>query len=95
MCLRQSGFRIGAGDVLLGEVEGCPFYVGAAQAPCWTGCEITLDVLSNGGGDSFSLEAADGARFAVRSRLCTPADQEPEEAAATHTRRSALVEATS
>lgn len=68
MCLRQSGFRTGGGDVLLGEAEGCPFYVGAAQAPYWAGFQLTLDVLPEGGGDSFSLEAADGARFVVCSQ---------------------------
>src|ERR1700739_1390481 len=68
MCLRRSGFRIGARDVLLGVVEGVPFYVGAAQFPYWAACQLTLDV-TEGGGDSFSLEAADGVRFLVRSRL--------------------------
>ena len=57
MCLRRSGFRIAARDVLLGVVEGCPFYVGAAQFPYWANCQLTLDVTPDGG-DSFSLEAA-------------------------------------
>ena len=55
----QGAFRVGAHDVLLGTVEDCPFYVGAAQFPYWEHCELTLDVTT-GGGDSFSLEAADG-----------------------------------
>jgi uncharacterized protein (DUF779 family) len=75
MCLRQSGFRIGARDVLLGTVEGCPFYVGAAQFPYWADSQITLDVVS-GGGDSFSIEAPDGVRFIVRSRLFNGAERE-------------------
>jgi len=75
MCLRQSGFRTSSGDVLLGEVEGCPFYVGAAQAPYWKDSELTLDVLPEGGGDSFSLEAANGARFVVRSRVLKAAER--------------------
>jgi len=29
MCFKRSDFR--AQDVLLGEIEGCPFYVGRAQ----------------------------------------------------------------
>lgn len=69
MCLRQPAFRAGSRDVLLGEVEGCPFYVSAAHYPVWADADITLDVLPQGGGDSFSLEAAEGSRFIVRSWL--------------------------
>lgn len=70
MCFRRADFRAGARDVLLGVVEGCPFYVGAAQFDYWAYCQISIDVIE-GGGDSFSLEAADGVRFAARSRLFT------------------------
>ncbi len=75
MCFRQSDFRVGASDVLLGGVEGCPFYVGAAQFDYWSGCQIIVDVTSEGG-DSFSLEAADGVRFVSRSRLFTDVEFE-------------------
>ncbi|MDR3537447.1 MAG: DUF779 domain-containing protein [Acetobacteraceae bacterium] len=71
MCLRQRDFRIGGRDVQLGEVEGCPVYAGAGQAVCWTDYHVTLDVV-DGGGDSFSLEAADGVRFIARSALAAP-----------------------
>jgi hypothetical protein len=67
MCLKRGGFRVGAQDVLLGEVEGCPFYVGAAQYGYWAPYQIIVDV-TEGGGDSFSIEAADGVRFTVLSR---------------------------
>jgi len=80
MCLRAAGFRIGARDVLLGRVEGCPFYVGAAQFPYWANCVLTLDVTT-GGGDSFSVEAVEGLRFTVRSRLFTDAELDAVEAA--------------
>jgi uncharacterized protein len=70
MCFRQSDFRVGARDVLLGLTEGSPFYVGPAQFDYWASCQLTVDV-TEGGGDSFSLEAADGVRFLVRSRLFT------------------------
>ncbi|MGN8159417.1 DUF779 domain-containing protein [Salinisphaera sp. RV14] len=73
MCLRQADFRAGSRDVLLGEIEGCPFYVGPAQFEYWASCELTIDVTT-AGGDSFSLEAADGVRFIVRSRLFTDAE---------------------
>ena len=80
MCLRRSGFRIGGRDVLLGVVEGCPFYVGAAQFPYWAASQLTLDVTT-GGGDSFSLEAADGVRFLVRSRVFSDAEMDALDAA--------------
>jgi uncharacterized protein (DUF779 family) len=75
MCFRQSDFRVGASDVLLGAVEGCPFYVGAAQFDYWSGCQIIVDITREGG-DSFSLEAADGVRFVARSRLFTDVEFE-------------------
>ncbi|HEY1932111.1 MAG TPA: DUF779 domain-containing protein [Acetobacteraceae bacterium] len=80
MCLRRSGFRIGARDVLLGIVEGCPFYVGAAQFPYWANCQLTLDITT-GGGDSFSIEAVEGVRFVVRSRLFSDVELDEVEAA--------------
>lgn len=80
MCLRQSDFRAGARDVLLGMIEGCPFYVGPAQFEYWASSQLTVDVTT-GGGDSFSLEAADGVRFIVRSRLFSDAEIRALEAA--------------
>jgi uncharacterized protein (DUF779 family) len=73
MCLRAKDFRIGARDVLLGMIEQCPFYVGAAHFQYWAFCELSIDVTT-GGGDSFSIEAADGVRFVTRSRLFTDAE---------------------
>jgi uncharacterized protein len=80
MCFRQSDFRVGPRDVLLGVVENCPFYVGPSQFDYWAYCQLTVDVTENGG-DSFSLEAADGIRFIVCSRLFT--DEEAAELDAT------------
>jgi uncharacterized protein len=68
MCFRQTDFRVGTRDVLLGMIDGCPFYVGPEQFSYWAYCQLTVDVTT-GGGDSFSLEAAEGIRFIVRSRL--------------------------
>jgi len=75
MCLRRGGFRVGARDVLLGVIEGCPFYVSAAQFPYWAHSQLTIDVVPNGG-DSFSLEAADGVRFITRSRVFDDAEMD-------------------
>lgn len=80
MCFRQSDFRPGARDVLLGAIEGCPFYVGATQYGYWEAFELTVDVTT-GGGDSFSIEAADGIRFIVSSRVFTDAEWDELQAA--------------
>ncbi len=69
MCMRQSDFRLTSSDVLLGEVKGVPFYLGASQAKVLTDTELLLDVVE-GDMDSFSLEAGDGSRFIARTLSC-------------------------
>jgi uncharacterized protein (DUF779 family) len=80
MCLRRGDFRVGVRDVLLGAIAGCPFYVSAAQFPYWAHSQLMIDLIS-GGGDSFSLEAADGVRFITRSRVFTDAEMDAVDAA--------------
>ena len=70
MCYPRSDFRVGASDVYLGEVEGCPFYMGAAQFEYWQHTHLTVDVVE-GRGSGFSVEAPYGVRFLTRSRLLT------------------------
>jgi hypothetical protein len=70
MCFPRGEFRIGARDVLLGEVAGCPFYIGADQYELWKHTQLTLDVVP-GRGAGFSLEAPTGRRFLTRSRVLT------------------------
>ncbi len=91
MCLRQSDFRPGGQDVLLGEIEGYPFYVGAAQSKYWARYQIVVDV-TEGGGDSFSIEAAEGVRFTVAS--CPLTDQEMTELAKAETKMRRAAAAT-
>jgi uncharacterized protein (DUF779 family) len=74
MCFPDGEFAVGAADVRLGDVEGCPFYIGAAQFQYWQHTHLTLDVVA-GRGSGFSLEAPGGVRFLVRSRLFTEAEQ--------------------
>ncbi len=73
MCYPLGEFRVGAQDVLLGEVAGCPFYMGAAQFEYWQHTQLIIDVVP-GRGSGFSLEAPEGVRFLTRSRLFS--DQE-------------------
>ena len=68
MCFPEGELIIGSADVLLGEIGGCPFYIGAAQYESWKHTQLIIDVAS-GPGNDFSLESADGFRFLSRSRL--------------------------
>jgi hypothetical protein len=73
MCYPAGEFQVGSGDVLLGEVEGCSVYMGAAQFEYWRHTHLTIDLVP-GRGSGFSLEAPRGVRFLVRSRLLTEAE---------------------
>jgi hypothetical protein len=70
MCYPAGEFRVGNQDVLLGELAGCPFYIGAAQYAYWQHTQLIIDVVSGRGG-MFSLEGPEGKRFHTRSRLFT------------------------
>lgn len=76
MCYVLGEFRVGGHDVLLGDLDGCPFYMGEVQFAAWQHTQLTIDVTP-GRGASFSLEIPEGIRFLTRSRLFTD-----EEAAA-------------
>lgn len=68
MCYPRGEFRLGARDVYLGTVVDVPFYIGAQQYEYWQHTHLTVDVVP-GRGSGFSLEAPEGFRFLVRSRL--------------------------
>ncbi len=70
MCFPKGEFRIGQRDVLLGFVEGAPFYMGAAQFEYWAHTHLTVDVVP-GRGAGFSVESPRGVRFLIRSRVFT------------------------
>ncbi|MCO5313378.1 MAG: DUF779 domain-containing protein [Microthrixaceae bacterium] len=74
MCFPLGEFRVGDSDVLLGEVGGAPFYMSAEQFEYWKHTHLTLDVVAGRGG-GFSLEAPEGVRFLIRSRLFTDAEE--------------------
>ena len=75
MCFPRGEFRLGERDVLLGELEGTPFYIGGQQYEAWKHTQLMIDVVP-GRGSGFSLEAPLGVRFLTRSRVF-----DPEEAA--------------
>lgn len=80
MCYPVGMFRIGGSDVLLQtlEVEGLApieFYMSASQYEYWKFTHLTLDVV-NGRGSGFSVEAPEGVRFLIRSRMLDDAEIE-------------------
>ncbi|MGI5350819.1 DUF779 domain-containing protein [Streptomyces sp. CA-250714] len=74
MCYGRGEFRTGDSDVLLGELEidgvpePVPFWMSASQFQYWSHTHLTVDVVP-GRGSGFSLEAPEGVRFLIRSRL--------------------------
>ncbi|MFR9674480.1 DUF779 domain-containing protein [Streptomyces sp. TR06-5] len=71
MCYPRGEFRVGAADVLLGHVgDDAPFWMSSDQFAYWKHTFLTVDVVP-GRGSGFSLEAPEGVRFLIRSRLLT------------------------
>ena len=70
MCYPEGDLLVGDGDVCLGEIGGCPFYMSAPQFEYWKHTQLTIDVVPGRGG-MFSLEGPEGLRFLTRSRLFT------------------------
>ncbi len=68
MCYPAGDLLLDDNDILLGELDGCPFYMAAFQYKYWEHTHLILDVVK-GRGSSFSLEIPLGLRFVTRSRL--------------------------
>jgi uncharacterized protein (DUF779 family) len=70
MCYLLGEFKVGGSDVCLGAVGTSPFWMSASQFEYWKHTHLTLDVVPGRGG-GFSLEAPEGVRFLIRSRVFT------------------------
>lgn len=74
MCYPAGEFRTGNSDVLLadlaveGVAETVPFWMSRSQYEVWAHTRLIVDVVE-GRGSGFSLEAPEGVRFLIRSRL--------------------------
>ena len=76
MCFPDGDFKLGGSDVHLGDlhVDGLEKPVGVwmsgSQSEYWRHTHLTVDVVK-GRGSGFSVEAPEGVRFLIRSRLYT------------------------
>ncbi|MEO7267873.1 MAG: DUF779 domain-containing protein [Knoellia sp.] len=75
MCFPVGDFITSDADVLLGTLapEGVTpieFWMSVTQYEYWKHTHLTVDVVS-GRGSGFSVEAPEGVRFLIRSRLMT------------------------
>jgi uncharacterized protein (DUF779 family) len=68
MCYPRDEFRVSDRDVYLGDIVDTPFYMGANQYKYWAHTHLTVDVVK-GRGSGFSVEAPEGVRFLIRSRV--------------------------
>ena len=90
MCYPQGDFLVGDADVHLGDLElsdedsddashsaggafTVPVWMSRAQFEYWKHTHLTIDVVP-GRGAGFSVEAPEGVRFLIRSRLLTDAE---------------------
>ncbi|GAA1237269.1 MULTISPECIES: DUF779 domain-containing protein [Streptomyces] len=74
MCYPEGEFRTGGSDVRLasltveGVAEPIAFWMSKSQFEVWSHTRLIVDVVE-GRGSGFSLEAPEGVRFLIRSRL--------------------------
>jgi len=74
MCYPAGEFRTGGSDVLLAELdvagveEPVTFWMSRSQYEVWSHTRLIVDVVE-GRGSGFSLEAPEGVRFLIRSRV--------------------------
>lgn len=68
MCFPAGEYLTGDQDLLLGVIEGCPFYIDARIYQSWGDAELVLDVAP-GDPEGFSIGPGQGQRFV----LCCPA----------------------
>jgi len=69
MCFPAGEFLIGDIDVLLGEIDGCPFYIDKRLDQAWHQEQFLLDV-ARGEPEDFSLPAGENLHFVTRSPTC-------------------------
>jgi uncharacterized protein len=76
MCLQDGELLVGDGDVMLGRLDGSPFYIDGRQDKAWGFPQLLLDV-EPGSPEGFSLAAGDSQHFITRSSVCATVATEP------------------
>jgi uncharacterized protein (DUF779 family) len=69
MCFPDGELIIGDIDVLLGDIDGCPFYIDVRLDAAWGHDQLVLDIAT-GPPEGFSLSAGDNLHFITRSSAC-------------------------
>jgi uncharacterized protein (DUF779 family) len=69
MCFPMGEFVVGDIDVLLGDIDDCPFYIDRRLDQAWNQDRFLLDVAV-GEPEDFSLAAGDDLHFVTRSAAC-------------------------
>jgi uncharacterized protein (DUF779 family) len=69
MCFPLGEFLIGDVDVLLGDIDGCPFYIDRRLDDAWHQEVFVLDV-ADGPPEGFSLSAGENLHFVTNSDAC-------------------------
>jgi uncharacterized protein (DUF779 family) len=64
-------FLVGGIDILLGDIDGCPFYIDKRLDQAWHQEQFLLDVAA-GEPEDFSLAAGDNLHFVTCSPACAP-----------------------
>jgi len=69
MCFPAGEYLTGGNDLMLGTIEGCPFYIDARIYRSWDDAELILDVAP-GDPEGFSLGAGPGEHFVLKASTC-------------------------
>ena len=73
MCFPEGEFLVGDVDILLGDIDGSPFYIDKRLDEAWNQDGFLLDV-ADGPPEDFSLAAGEDLHFVTLSTSCaTPA----------------------
>ena len=68
MCFPDGELLLGPSDLLLGEIDGSPFYIDAEQYKRWNQPTLVLDVAAGAAGSGMSLEEVYDLHFLLKAR---------------------------
>ena len=71
MCFPAGEYIVGDMDLLLGVIDGCPFYMDARIYRSWDNAELILDIAA-GDPEGFSLGPGSGQHFVLSSAASAP-----------------------